>query len=168
MSASRVLIAGVGQPWMRDLAFGCHVVRRLQGVDAPSGIDVLDLSFGAVAAVQLLRDQPYRRAVFVTARAGGRPPGRLYERQGKTLPLRADEVQARIADALMGSVSLDTLLVVWSHFGAFPPEVRVIEVEPTDESWGPDLSPQVDRLVERAARRAVQAARRSRRGQPTA
>jgi hydrogenase maturation protease len=168
VSASRVLVAGVGQPWMRDLAFGCHVVRRLQSAGAPRGIDVLDLSFGAVAAVQSLRDQTYRRAVFVTARAAGRLPGRLFERRGKPLPCRPDEVQARIADALMGSVSLDTLLVVWSHFGALPPEVTVIEVEPTDETWGPDLSPQVDRLVERAAGRAVRAACRSRRGRPTA
>ena len=168
MSASRVLIAGVGQPWMRDLAFGCHVVRRLQGAGAPTEVDVLDLSFGAVAAVQLLRDQTYRRAVFVTARAAGRAPGRLYERRSEAAACPPDEVQARIGDALMGSVSLDTLLVVWGHFGPFPSEVRVIEVEPADETWGPDLSPQVDRLVERAARRALRTACRSPRGRPTA
>ena len=161
MSAARALIAGVGQPWMRDLAFGCHVVRRLRDTGRPRGVDVLDLSFGAVAAVQLLRDQPYRRAVFVTARAGGRRRGRLYERRECAVARGPEEVQAHIADALMGSVSLETLLIVWTHFGTLPAEVRVIEVEPADETWGPDLSPAVDRLVERAAGRAIRAARRN-------
>ena len=50
------------------------------------------------------------------------------------------EIQIRVTEAVTGIISLDALLAVVGHFGALPPRVRVVEVEPADESWGDGFS----------------------------
>jgi Ni,Fe-hydrogenase maturation factor len=42
---------------------------------------------------------------------------------------------------------LDNLLIIATYFGKLPPNVIVIEVEPTDDGWGEDLTPEVERAV---------------------
>lgn len=147
----RALVAGVGQPWMGDLAFGCHVVRRLRETGLPPGIDALDLSFGAVAALQVLQEAAYERAVFVSSRAAEHEKGRLHVRRPADLEEDDERVQARVADALMGCVSLDHLLALCQRFGALPPRTVVVEAEPESDLWDPELSPSLRALVPEAA-----------------
>ena len=152
------LIAAVGQPWMRDLAFGCHVVRRLEGERLPAGLEVRDLSFGPIAAFQAIREGGYRRIVFVTSRAAGRTRGRLYRVRPSRRRVPAAEIHARIGDSVMGCISLENLVVLCRHYRALPREVTVIEAEPEEDGWGPELSPGVEPLVAPAARLAMSSA----------
>jgi len=58
-----------------------------------------------------------------------------------------------------GIISLENLLTVVGYFGALPPCVRVIEIEPRDDDWGPTFSPEVEAAmadVETLVRRDVQ------------
>ena len=148
------LIAGIGQPWMRDLAFGSHVVRFLA---SRSGISasVLDLSFSPIAACQLIEDGRYRKVVFVTSRAAGRPRGIVYEATADDRVTDSDRIHAHIGDAVMGSVSLETLLVIARYRGLFLQPPAIIEIEPEDDTWGPDLSAAAQALVEPAAKLAL-------------
>ena len=150
----RSLIAGIGQPWMRDLAFGSHVVRFLASRSG-IGASVLDLSFSPIAACQLIEDGAYRRVVFVTSRAAGRPRGIVYEATAYDPVTDSGRIHAHIGDAVMGSVSLETLLVVGRYRGLFPEPPAIIEIEPEDETWGPDLSEAAQALVEPAATLAL-------------
>lgn len=152
---ARALIAAVGQPWMRDLAFGSHVVRSLQEKMLPPDIDAQDLSFSPITALQMIEDGHYDRAVFVTASTEGRRTGEIYEEPVQVRRVSRDELHARIGDSVMGCVSLETLLIICEARGILPPGSSVIAVEPEDEGWGPELSDGVASLVDEAARRAL-------------
>lgn len=143
-AGSRIFIGGVGYTNLRDLSVGPLAVRALLQLDWPAGVEIDDLSLGGpIAAVHRFRAAaPYDRVVLVgaIARGGERVPGQIYGyRWDGALP-DADAIQAHVAEAVTGVISLDGLLVVGGHFGIWPPEVLVIEVEPRDDDWGPEFS----------------------------
>lgn len=151
----RSLIAAVGQPWMRDLAFGSHVVRHLQKSSLPDGVEVRDLSFNPIAAMQILEDGHYAAVVFVTAAAARRPVGQVYRRRPDGREVSRDEVHAHIGDSVMGSVSLESLLIICGYRRVLPEHTTIVEIEPEDETWGPELSPGAEALVVQAAELAL-------------
>jgi hypothetical protein len=69
----------------------------------------------------------------------------------------ADEIQARVAEAVTGVIDLDNLLVVTRHFGALPAEVFVVEVQPVAIEFGMEPSPAVAAVLPEV-RRLVRAA----------
>jgi hydrogenase maturation protease len=129
MSRMRTLIGGVGYSYLRDGSFGPLVVTDLAKEPWPDGVLVEDLSYGPIAVMQRLQeaDPPFDRLVLVAAVRRGRVPGAvtLY-RWDRRLP-DAEEIQARVAEAVTGVISLDNVLVVVGFFGALPPDVSVVD-----------------------------------------
>lgn len=149
----RVLVGGVGYRNLRDGSVGPWVVDRLaeraeSGAIAPMEIEVEDVSYHPVGLSQNLDQRPpYDRLVLVGAVRRGRPPGTVHAyRWNGELP-DAEEVQARVSEAVTGVISLDNTLVVCGAFGGFPDDVRVVEVEPADDGWGEGLSPELERRL---------------------
>jgi hydrogenase maturation protease len=139
------MIAGVGYPNMRDLSIGPVLVSRLRDMTWPEGVEIDDWSFGPIAVVQRLEDRPryYDRIVLLSAVERGREPGSVTcSRWDGALP-DAEEIQARVGEAVMGIISLDNLLIVGQQFGAWPRDVRVVEVEPDTCEFGLDFSPRI-------------------------
>jgi len=146
--AARVLVGGVGYTNLRDLSAGPALVDRLRRAEWPPGVDVEDLSAGAIHLVHELQSRrPYTRAVLVAAVARGREAGSIHERRWEHQDFPGDEVQERVGEALTGVISLDALLVVLDHFGVLPEDTTVIEVEPVDRGWGEGFSPTLAALV---------------------
>jgi hydrogenase maturation protease len=146
----RVMIAGVGYPFLRDQSVGSAVVPLLRDMEWPAGVEIEDWSFGPIAIVQRLEAMPtgYDRIVFVSSAERGHAPGRVScHRWAGRLP-DADEIQRRIGEAVMGVISLDNLLVIGSHFRAFPEDVRVVEIEPEDCEWGEGFTPTINSALE--------------------
>ena len=147
--SGRVLVAGVGYSNLRDLSLGPVLVERLRRRHWPASVQIEDMSYGAVAALHWLQlADSLSGAVFVTSTARGDDPGvvRTYDLADRPHPT-PDEVQVRITEAVTGIISLDGLLAVTRHFGALPERVRIVEVEPADESWGDGFSAELtDRL----------------------
>lgn len=144
------MIAGVGHPNLRDLSIGPALVPKLREMAWPDGVDVDDWSFGPIAVVQRLEDRPghYERIVLLSAVERGREPGTVTCcRWGGELP-DAGEIQDRIGEAVMGIISLDNLLIVGEHFGAWPGDVRTVEVEPEACEFGLDFSPRIDAALD--------------------
>jgi hydrogenase maturation protease len=154
----RALIGGVGYSYLRDGSLGPVVAAALASETWPDGVTVEDLSYGPIAVMQRLQEAapPLERLVLVGAVRRGRPPGTVtvYRWSGR-LP-GVGEIQARIAEAVSGVISLDNLLVVLGFFEALPPEVLVVETEPEDEGWGEGFS----RAVESARPHVLDAVRR--------
>lgn len=145
----RVLVAGVGYSNLRDLSVGPALARRLQARDWPPGVQVEDLSFGGVHVLHWLQETPpFQAAVFITAAARGRPPGSVHRYPWAAPDVPAEEVQGRVAEAVTGIISLDTLLTVVGYFGGLPARVTVVEVEPRDEDWGQAFSPPVEAALD--------------------
>ena len=149
-SLPRTLIAGVGYRNLRDLSAGNAVVDALLALAWPAGVEVEDLSYGPMDALFRLREARFERLIVVGAVARPwRLPGAIYRRRWRYEPEPPEMVQARVAEAVTGVISLDNLLVICAHFEVLPPDVTVIEIEPEDDGWGEDFSPHVARAVER-------------------
>ena len=158
----RVLIGGVGYTNLRDMSVGPLLVERLRRSSWPDGVDIEDLSAGAIHVLHALQAGPAHDAVILVAgvRRGG-PPGTIRQRRWAHPPQTDDAVQERVAEALVGIIDLDTLVIVLDHFKALPADTRIIEIEPRDEDWGEALSPPVDATldeVESLVRRQVEEA----------
>ncbi|HEY2296351.1 MAG TPA: hydrogenase maturation protease [Jatrophihabitans sp.] len=70
----RTLVAGVGNIFLGDDAFGCEVVRRMAGRPLPDGVEITDFGIrGVHLAYQLL--DGYDLLVLVDAAPRGRQPG---------------------------------------------------------------------------------------------
>lgn len=152
----RVLVGGVGYTNLRDLSVGPLLVERLRQTPWPPGVDIEDLSAGAIHEVHVLQSrEPYDAAILIAGIRRGGPAGTVRSYRWDHTPRTSDEVQERVSEALVGIIGLDTLLTVLDHFGALPADTRIVEVEPRDEDWGPDLSAPVGSVmaeVERVVR----------------
>ena len=152
--SERTLVAGVGYCHMTDLSVGPVLADRFTRETWPAGVDVEDLSYGPVAVAQTLEDAkpPYDRIVFVAAVDRGLPPGSLrWYRWDGVMP-DPDEVQARVGQAITGIVDLDNLMVVVRQFGALPPAVFVVEVQPENQEFGVVFSDTIESRLDDMAR----------------
>lgn len=146
----RALVGGVGYLNLRDGSAGPILVERLAATLGPD-TDVEDLSYSPIDVMFLLQRRAYARAAFVGAVSRGDPPGTIRMGRWHPAPETPDEVQARIAEAVSGVISLENLLRINQHFGALPPEVTLVEIEPEDEGWGAGLTPTMDRAIDEVA-----------------
>lgn len=149
----RTLIGGVGYANLRDFSVGPLLAERFREEDWPADTCVEDLSYNPVAVLQRLEtaQPPFSRLVTVAAVRRGRPPGSVTAYRWNGVLPEAEEVQARVAEAVTGVISLDNLLIVAAALGDVPPEVLVVEVEPEVEAMGDELTPAVRRAATRAA-----------------
>jgi hydrogenase maturation protease len=72
-----VLVAGIGNIFMGDDAFGCEVARRLAGRQLPEGVRVVDFGIRGFDLAYAIMDGP-DVTVFVDATPRGGEPGTLY------------------------------------------------------------------------------------------
>lgn len=73
----RILIAGIGNIFLGDDAFGCEVARRLAGRRLPEGVRVVDFGIRGFDLAYAIMDGP-GVTVFVDATPRGGAPGTLY------------------------------------------------------------------------------------------
>lgn len=72
-----ILVAGIGNIFMGDDAFGCEVARRLAGRQLPEGVRVVDFGIRGFDLAYAIMDGP-DVTVFVDATPRGGAPGTLY------------------------------------------------------------------------------------------
>jgi hypothetical protein len=113
---SRILIGGVGYRNLRDMSAGPELVVRVREMDWPAGVQVEDLSFGAVHVLQ--ERPPFDAALPIAPVARGRPPGGVTRHAWSVQETTSEAVQQAIAEGVTGVISLDTLLIVLGYFAA--------------------------------------------------
>ncbi len=74
MTAVRILISGFGNVLRCDDAFGVAVARRLEQIELPPGVRVVETGIAGLTLVQELRDG-FDALVVIDAVDHGRPPG---------------------------------------------------------------------------------------------
>ena len=150
----RTLVGGVGYYNLCDFSLGPVLSEMLQAQSWPDDVVVEDLSYGPVVVCHRLGDEqpPFGRWILVGAVRRGREPGTVTAyRWNGALP-EADEIQARVAEAVGGVLGLENLVIVAAALRAAPPETLVVEIEPAIEDFGDALSrPVVSALDEAAA-----------------
>ncbi len=144
----QILVAGIGNSWLRDDGFGGEVVRRLEQRDLPQGVTVVDFGTGGLdLAYEVMRG--YDALLLVDASRQGEPPGTLYV-------MEADE--ADVATGIADGDTIDphamdpaSVLRFVKAVGGWPGQVLVIACEPAEvEEVGFGLSPEIRGAVDQA------------------
>jgi hydrogenase maturation protease len=144
-----ILVAGVGNAWLRDDGFGGEVVRRLEQRELPAGVTVMDAGTGGLdLAYEVMRG--YDALILVDISRQGEPPGTLY-----VMEAEADEVDGKIEDGqVLDPHGMDpqTVLRFVKYVGGWPGRVFVVACEPeVVEDVGFGLSEAVRGSLARAA-----------------
>jgi hydrogenase maturation protease len=141
----RILVAGIGNAWLRDDGFGGEVARRLGERELPEGTVVLDFGSGGLdLAYEVMRG--YDALVLVDVSRQGGEPGTLY-----VMEALEEEVDAGIEDGqVINPHGMDpqTVLRFVKTVGAWPGKVLVVACEPARvEEMGLGLTDEVARAV---------------------
>jgi hydrogenase maturation protease len=95
MSTGRILIAGIGNIFFGDDAFGVEVARRFAQRPLPEGVRVVDFGIRGLDLTYALLD-PYDAVILVDAIPRGGEPGTLYVLEPE---LEAADVPAPMVEA---------------------------------------------------------------------
>lgn len=143
----QILVAGVGNAWLGDDAFGGEVVKRLEAqADLPEGVMVLDFGTGGLdLAYEVMRG--YNALILVDVSRQGGDAGTLYVME----PDPADVEPIGDGD-VMNPHGMDphTVLRFVKTVSGWPGKVVVVACEPANvEEMGIGLSPEVEAAVDR-------------------
>lgn len=152
----RILIAGIGNAWLRDDGFGGEVARRLQERELPEGVAVMDAGTGGLdLAYEVMRG--YDALLMLDVSRQGGEPGTLY-----VMEVDEQSVDAKIEDGeTLNPHGMDpqTVLRFVRSIGAWPGKVVIIACEPGEvEQLGFGLTPDVQAAVDQAVALAAQTA----------
>jgi hydrogenase maturation protease len=150
----KVLVAGIGNAWMRDDGFGGKVAERLSARELPEGAVVFDFGTGGLdLAYEVMRG--YDELILVDISRQGGEPGTLY-----VMEPSEEDVAAGIEDGeVLNPHGMDpqTVLRFVRTVGAWPGKVTVIACEPAVvEEMGFGLSPDVEQAVDGAVNLVVE------------
>lgn len=143
----RVLIAGLGNIFLGDDAFGVEVVRRLSVMGLPDDVRVIDVGIRSVHLAYELRERTYHTVILIDAVSKGGEPGTLYVLE----PEASDEDAGngyRLTDG--HAIHPHDIIALVRQLGGRSPRMIVVGCEPC--RTGPDagLSPPVAGAVDDA------------------
>ena len=147
----RILIAGIGNIFLGDDAFGCEVVKHLSRRSWPEDVHVIDFGIRGFDLVYAMLEA-YDVTIFVDATPRGKAPGTLY-----TIEPDLSELETVEADAVLETHAMDPIKVlkmVKAMGGQFK---RILLVGCEPETFGPDeglmgLSSRVEAAVPEAVK----------------
>ncbi|GAC1508525.1 MAG: hydrogenase maturation protease [Vulcanimicrobiaceae bacterium] len=136
--SARILVAGVGNIFLGDDAYGCEVIRRLREEAFPEDVRVEDYGIrGTHLAFELMSG--YAGAILVDAVPKGGAPGTLYV-------IEPDVANASgVPDA--HSMDLQAVFAFMRTLDGVPPRIIILGCEPADAGEGMGLSQAVEQAV---------------------
>jgi hydrogenase maturation protease len=160
-----VLVAGVGNIFFRDDAFGVEVAKRLSGRELPPGADVGDFGIRSVHLAYEVAEK-YSSLILVDALDLGETPGTLAVLDVLDAGERFRSPAAYLGDGVAGVGGVDghtlspaTVLSCAARLGASLERVVVVGCQPATVEEGEGLSPPVAAAVDRAVELCLELAR---------
>ncbi len=145
----QILVAGIGNAWMRDDGFGGEVAKLLTERELPPGVHVVDFGSGGLdLAYEVMRG--YDALILVDVSRQGGPAGTLYVMEADPA-----DVDGQIEDGQMldpHGMDPQTVLRFVKYVGGWPGRVFVVACEPeVVEDVGLGLSDAVSAALGQAA-----------------
>ena len=113
----QILVAGIGNAWLRDDGFGGAVAGALEARELPAGVTVMDFGSGGLdLAYEVMRG--YDALILIDVSRQGGEPGTLY-----VMEVEPDDVDGQIEDGqLLNPHGMDpqTVLRFVKHVGGWP------------------------------------------------
>jgi hydrogenase maturation protease len=123
----QILVAGIGNAWLRDDGFGGAVAAQLTERELPEGVTVMDFGSGGLdLAYEVMRG--YDALILIDVSRQGGEAGTLY-----VMEAEADDVDGRIEDGQMlnpHAMDPETVLRFVKYVGGWPGRVFVVACEP--------------------------------------
>jgi hydrogenase maturation protease len=147
--AKNILVAGIGNAWLRDDGFGGEVAKVLGERELPQGVHVIDFGSGGLdLAYEVMRG--YDALILIDVSRQGGEPGTLY-----VMEADPEDVDGQIEDGQMldpHGMDPQTVLRFVKYVGGWPGRVFVVACEPeVVEDVGFGLSDSVSGAIARAA-----------------
>lgn len=147
----KILVAGIGNIFLGDDAFGCEVVKRLSERSWPNNVRIVDFGIRGFDLAYALLDG-YDVTIFVDATPRGEEPGTVYTIEPELEDIEKIDEQAAMVET-HGMNPMKVLGMVKSMGGEFK-KILLVGCEPA--TFGPKegqmgLSAPVEAAVGRAA-----------------
>jgi hydrogenase maturation protease len=144
----RIMIAGVGNMFMKDDGFGSEVVKKIRGRNQPEGVEVCDFGTGGLKlAYDLMRG--YDALILVDSSSRDEEPGTLYVIEPKPEEFDTDLENGGPIDPHGADPA--TVLRFVKAIGAWPGKILIIGCEPEEvQKFEVGLSEPVMEAVGRA------------------
>ena len=142
-ASPRVLVAGLGNIFLGDDAFGVEVSRRLLTADLPPDVRVMDVGLRSVHLAYELLEAQYETTILVDVVCRGGDPGTLYV-------LEPDDTAEIPATADGHCVGPGQVLALVRRLGGRVGRVLIVGCEPLRLDQEPGLSPIVSAAVAEA------------------
>ncbi|NLU49957.1 MAG: hydrogenase maturation protease [Syntrophomonadaceae bacterium] len=132
----RTLIVGIGNLLLKDEGVGVHVVNRLERVELPPGVEVVDGGTHSYDLVDTFCQAD--NLIIVDAMQAGGEPGTIYRVPLEDLGLKPEEKATSLHELhFIEAVRMVNLL-------GYYPQIVVFGIEPKAIEWGLDLTPEVE------------------------
>jgi hydrogenase maturation protease len=138
----RILVAGVGNIFLGDDAFGVELARRLCLDEWPESVRIVDYGIRSLHLAYELVDGDYDLTLLLDATPRGGPPGTLY--------VLEPEIGGGAAPANAHSITPDSVCAAVRALGGKPGRVLVAGCEPASIDEGMGLSAVVSGVMDHA------------------
>jgi hydrogenase maturation protease len=146
----RVLIAGIGNIFQSDDAFGVEVAALLAARTLPRGVRVEDFGIrGVHLAYELL--EGYDGLVMIDAVPMGEPPGTL-----AVIQPELSEIAGEVPVVDAHTMNPDVVLATLRRLGGSVERILIVGCQPADLQDGMELTPAVAAAVENAVELCLQ------------
>lgn len=135
----RILLGSIGaNSVLRDHPLGADFSARLRDEPWPQGVVLQTLDWSPIAIAQdwQASAQRWDRVVLVGPADRGLEDGTVCIRRWVGGAMTVQAIQDRIYEAVTGVVALDNLLVIGAHFGIWPQQVVLVEVQVAEDRFG--------------------------------
>jgi hydrogenase maturation protease len=149
MVTGRTLVAGVGNIFQRDDAFGVEVARLLAGQEWPGGVEIADFGIRGIHLAYELLDG-CDLLVLVDAAARGLEPGTVTVVEVRPEDDPGGTPPAAVMDA--HGLAPDQVFAAIESLGARPGRTLLVACEPADVGAGMGLSDRVREALPHAVR----------------
>ncbi|MEW5979386.1 MAG: hydrogenase maturation protease [Acidobacteriota bacterium] len=153
MKQPRVLVAGIGNIFFGDDAFGVEVARRLSARELPDGVRVVDFGIRSLDLAYAILDN-YDLTILVDATPRGQSPGTLYAIEPEVEEESCQEANRTVVEA-HSMDPVQVLRLAKSMDGHLTGRILLIGCEPEQFTAEAEGQMGLSRTVQVAADRAV-------------